>query len=346
MTTKHFISGAECSYEELKALVTDAINYKAGAMPDLKGAILTLVFANPSLRTMLSFESGMKKLGGHVNVMNAANMWQFEYRDGAVMNEGFQEHIKEAARVISRYTDVIGLRNSELITTGASVDKVVSWSDLKQDMPITQLARYATKPVINMESNMYHPCQGMADVMTLAERFGGPEGVRKKKYVLTWAPHPKPLPLATPHSQMLTPAMFGMDVTVACPDGYDLDGEVVALAKQRAETVGGSLSVVHDQKKAFEDADVVVAKSWASLAYFGDWKKEAAHRAAFADWTVRAETMAKTNNAYFMHCLPVRRNVVVTDEVLDSPRSLIIDEAENRMWIQMAIINYLLGRNL
>ncbi len=346
---KHFISGAECSYEELKSLVTDAMSYKAGKVPDLKGAILTLIFANPSLRTMLSFESGMKKLGGHVNVMNAANTWQFEYRDGVVMNEGFQEHIKEAARVISRYSNLIGLRNSELITTDASAHAVSSWSECKKDLPITQLARYATVPVINMESNMYHPCQGMADVMTLAERFsvgrGAVDGIsalRKKKYVLTWAPHPKALPLATPHSQMLTPAMFGMDVTVVHPEGFDLDEDALALGRERAQAAGGSLTVTNDQKKAFDGAEVIVAKSWASRRHFGKWDEESAYRAHFIDWTVTAEKMKRTRDAYFMHCLPVRRNVVVTDEVLDSPRSLIIDEAENRMWIQMALISYLL----
>ena len=158
---------------------------------------------------------------------------------------------------------------------------------------------------------------------------------------MTWAPHPKALPLATPHSQMLLPAIMGMDVTVACPEGFELDSDVIDLAKSR----GGKVVYQHDQKKAFQDADVVVAKSWASLKYFGKWEEESEYRKKFMNWTVDSQKMSLTNNAFFMHCLPVRRNVVVTDEVLDSKNSIVIDEAENRMWAQMAIITKLLEQN-
>jgi N-acetylornithine carbamoyltransferase len=178
--------------------------------------------------------------------------------------------------------------------------------------------------------------------MTLHERFGGNGGVKGKKFVLTWAPHPKALPLATPHSQMLFPAVFGMDVTIANPEGFDLDSDVLATAKEEAKKSGGSLKITNKQKEAFEEADIVVAKSWASLKYFGKWAEESAHRSQFLDWTVNEEKMKLTNSAFFMHCLPVRRNVVVTDGVLDSKNSLIIQEAGNRMWAQMALISYLL----
>lgn len=339
---KHFITGAEFNHQELAAMIELALDFKHGKkLPDLHGKILTLIFGNPSLRTRLSFESGMKKMGGHVNVIEAANSWQFEYRDGVIMNEGRPEHIKEAARVISRYSDLIGLRQSELMTTAQSHQNSPAWAELKKDQAITQLARYATRPVINMESNMFHPCQGMADMMTLKEHLGS---LAKKKYVLTWAPHPKALPLATPHSQLLTPAIFGMDVTLVSPEEFPLDPDVVSLAKQKAQESDGSLAISHDQRDVFKDADVIVAKSWASLHYFGDWNREAECRAKYADWTVTEEKMKLTNSAVFLHCLPVRRNVVVTDEVLDSKESLVIDEAENRMWVQMAIINYLLKK--
>lgn len=360
MVKKDFITGAEFSLETLQKIIDLAIVYKNAAknrrtLPDYSGKILTLIFANPSLRTHLSFEAGMKKMKGEVNVLHTGNSWQFEYADGVVMDSNKQEHIKEAARVISRYTDLIGLRNSELITMAASHNSngagnaaALSWEKLKKDEPINQLARYAEKPVINMESNMFHPCQGMADVMTMVEQFAGATGesagaLAKKKYLLTWAPHPKALPLATPHSQLLMPALFGADVTLAAPEGFELDADVVKLAGEKAAAAGGSLAISHDQKKAFEGADVVVAKSWASLKYFGDWAAESDYRKKFSDWTVTEEKMKLTNNAFFMHCLPVRRNVVVSDAVLDSPRSLIIDEAENRMWAQMAIISYLLS---
>ncbi len=340
MNKKDFISGLEFSQSELKAMIDLALQYKAGKnIPKYSDKILTLIFANSSLRTRLSFESGMHKLSGAVNVISASDSWQFEYKEGAVMNGDTQEHISEAARVLSRYSDLIGLRKCELITRSGSVLPQSPWSELRTDQPIQQLAKYADKPVINMESNMHHPCQAMADMLTMTEQFGS---VAKKKYVLTWAPHIKPLPLATPHSQLLLPSIFGMDVVLTCPSGFELDPEVIEIAKNKAIESGGSVSITNDQKKALFGADVVVAKSWASLKFFGDWEDEAAYRSQFKDWMLTNEKMKLTNNAYFMHCLPVRRNVEVSDEVLDSPRSLIIDEAENRMWAQMAIIHSLL----
>lgn len=339
---KDFITGAEYSPQELQKIIDLAIDFKKGIkVPDLSEKMLTLIFANPSLRTHLSFESGMKKMKGEVNVLQTGNSWQFEYKDGVVMNGNKQEHIKEAAQVISRYSDVIALRQSELITTSSHHSDTSSWELLKQDQAISQLAAYAEKPVINMESNMFHPCQAMADVMTITENFGS---TKKKKYVLTWAPHPKALPLATPHSQLLTPALLGMDVTIVHPEGFDLDDDVVKMAFEKALSSGGSVTISHNQKEVFKNTDVVVAKSWASLSYFGDWEKESAYRKRFEDWTVNEEKMKLTNNAIFLHCLPVRRNVEVTDGVLDGPQSKVIDEAENRMWVQMAIISYLLNK--
>lgn len=366
--SKNLISGAEFSLTEQKQIIADALAYKkicksggtsneaiaaastAQKLPDLSGQVLTLLFANPSLRTRLSFETGMKKMQGIVNTISGQDTWQFEYEDGVVMDKDKQEHIKEAAAVLASYSDIIGLRKSELITnTTASqaaaalaTDPQTAWSELKADQAINQLALYAKKPVINMESNMFHPCQSLADMMTMTEIFGDSE-LHNKQYVLTWAPHPKPLPLATPHSQLLTPAIFGMNVTLVHPEGFELDESVMTLAQQKSKEAGGTLTITHDQQEAFQGADIIMAKSWASLKYFGDWQAEAAHRAKYTDWTVTASKMALTNSAKFMHCLPVRRNVVVSDEVLDGPNSIVIQEAENRMWIQMAIINYLLN---
>ncbi|MFH1720562.1 MAG: N-acetylornithine carbamoyltransferase [Patescibacteria group bacterium] len=320
MNKKDLITGAEFPPNELKKIIDLAISFKnGGILPDLAGQTLTLIFANPSLRTRLSFESGMKKMKGNVNVLSVGDTWNFEYKDGVTMNADKQEHIKDAARVISKYTDLIGMRKFDSVAED-NVD------ELKKDEAINQLAKHATVPVINMESNMFHPCQSMADMMTMVEHF---QEVKNKKYVLTWAPHPKSLPLATPHSQILTPALFGMDVTLVHPEGFDLDKGVIELAKEKADETGGSLHITHDQSEAFKDADVIVAKSWSS-------------KGQAEDWIVNEKKMALTNNAVFMHCLPVRRNVVVTDGVLDSPQSLIIQEAENRMWSQMAIIHYLL----
>lgn len=336
-----FITGAEYEISQLQRIIDLALAYKKGAaLPDYTGKILTLIFANPSLRTHLSFESGMKKMHGSVNVFHTGNSWQFEYKDGVIMDGNKQEHIKEAARVISKYTDLIGLRQSELITTARKHGDVSAWEELKKDQAITALAKYAKKPVINMESNMFHPCQSMADMMTMQEYLGT---TTKKKYVLTWVPHPKALPLATPHSQLLMPAIFGMDVTLAYPEGFELDPEIMHMAKEKASVSGGSVTISHNQQDAFKNADVIVAKSWAALGYFGDWEKESEYRKQFTDWIVNAGKMELTNNAIFLHCLPVRRNVEVTDEVLDSAKSRVIPEAENRMWVQMAIISYLLS---
>lgn len=338
MTKKDFINGMEFSAKQLQKIIDLAISFKKGEIPQHPEKIITLFFANPSLRTRLSFESGTKKMQAKVNVLSGNDTWNFEYEEGVIMDTDKQEHIKEAAQVISKYTDLLAMRKSELITT--TDDKTASgWDELKKDKSITKLAQYATVPVINMESNMFHPCQALADMMTMVEQF---KSVKKKKYVLTWAPHPKPLPLATPHSQLLMPAVFGMDVTLAHPPGFNLDEDVIKLAKEEAKKSGGSFQITNDQKTAFQNADVVMAKSWACLKYFGDWHKEGEYRKKFKDWTVDSKKMSLTNQAIFMHCLPVRRNVVVSDKVLDSNKSVVIQEAENRMWAQMALIHYLL----
>lgn len=317
---KHFINTNDFTKEELEKMIEMAINFKnGGKLPDFSDKILTLIFANPSLRTRLSFESGMKKLKGQVNVLNAQDSWKFEYEDGAIMNQDKQEHIKEAAKVISKYTDLIALRDCSLLSNGGDTEKM-DYAEYKKDIPITQLAKYAEKPVINMESNIYHPCQAMADMMTIHEKFGKPA---KKKYVLTWVPHIKNLPTATPNSQIITPQIFDLDITLVCPKGLELDSEIV----------GKNFKIVHDQKEALKNADIVVAKSWLAKSTDADDK----------DWILTNEKMSLTNNACFMHCLPLRRNVEVEDAVIDAPYSLILQEAENRMWVQMAIITYLLN---
>lgn len=340
MTKKDFITGMEFSAKELQKIIDLAISFKKEKkIPKHTEKIITLIFANPSLRTRLSFESGMKKMQGKANVLSAGDTWNFEYEEGKTMDQDKQEHIKEAAKVISKYTDLIAIRKSELITTKTTHEQSQSWKELKKDEAIKKLAKYSTVPVINMESNMFHPCQALAEMMTIAEQF---KKTKNKKYVLTWAPHPKPLPLATPHSQLIMPAIFGMDITLVHPPGFNLDDEVVKLAKEKAKKSGGSLQITNNQKEAFKNADVVMAKSWACLKYFGNWQKELEHRKQFKDWIINKEKMSLTNKAVFMHCLPVRRNVVVTDSVLDSPESVVIKEAENRMWAQMSLIHYLL----
>jgi N-acetylornithine carbamoyltransferase len=249
------------------------------------------------------------------------------------------EHVKEVAPVLSRYCDAIAIRCSELVTKSAESAKVGDWETAKQDIVLNSFAKYATVPVINMESNVYHPCQGLADAVTLKEKFGQTQG---KKYVLTWAYHPKALPMATPNSQMLAACDLGMDVVIAYPQGWDLDPEILAIADQRAKQSGGSFAIANDMEAALADADVVCAKSWGALKYYGHWDEEKQLRAQHKDWIVSQEKLQHTRNALVMHCLPVRRNIEISDDVLDSPSSIVIDEAENRMWAQMAILASLL----
>lgn len=339
---KHFISGLELTPEQIKTIIQTAINWKknSASIPDLNRKIMTACFTNPSLRTRLSFESGLKKLGGHANIMNLDTGYELEYEFGKFMNTDTAEHVKEAAQVISRYSDIIGLRNSSLITRSAqTADIQSSYAEYKQDKAIHEFAKYATKPVINMESNMHHPCQGLADSMTITEIAEAKKNVRPINYVLTWVPHPKALPVATPHSQLLFPAMIGANVTLACPPEFLLDQDIIDAAEKIS---GNTITITHNQDQALQNADVVMAKSWVAIPYFGNWDEEKKIRSKYADWTLTTEKMALTNNGSFMHCLPMRRNIIATDEVVDAPQSKIIDQAENRMWAQMALVDYLL----
>lgn len=205
---------------------------------------------------------------------------------------------------------------------------------------INSFARYATVPVINMESNVYHPCQGLGDAVTIKEKLGEPKG---KKYVMTWAYHPKALPMATPNSQMLAACDLGMNVVLTHPHGWELDPDILAVAQQRAAQTGGSFVVEYDQQAALQDAQIVCAKSWGALSYYGNWDAEKPLRAKLTNWMLDAAKLQQAPDALFMHCLPVRRNVEVSEDVLDSPRSIVIDEAENRMWAQMALLASLIG---
>ena len=265
------------------------------------------------------------ELGGNpVLIEPGSTSWSIEYQDGVVMDGGKTEHIAEFVRVLSRYVSAIGVR---------TFAELKDWAHERTDPVLSAFAKYATVPVINLESAMHHPCQAMADMLTIRERFV-PE---KKRVLLTWAWHPKALPMAVPNSFALAAAQSGHDITIANPEGYDLDDELISQVQRCAESAGGSCRTVTEPEIAFEEADVVYAKSWAPAAFYG--QPDAAHASELRDqWMVTADRMARTANGIFMHCLPVRRNVIVTDEVLDSPNSLVIDEAENRLHVQKAIL--------
>jgi N-acetylornithine carbamoyltransferase len=186
---------------------------------------------------------------------------------------------------------------------------------------------------------MHHPCQALADMMTIQERFGE----QKKKVLLTWAWHPKPLPMAVPNSFALASAQMGHDLRIAFPNGYGLDGELISEIEKQANDNGGTVEVTHDVNKAFDGADVVYAKSWGSYRHYGDPGQDIHERRIYREnWIVDEAKIGRTNDAIFMHCLPVRRNVIVTDAVIDSASSVVIDEAENRLHVQKAIMTKLI----
>jgi N-acetylornithine carbamoyltransferase len=330
--TRHFLTTGELSREALEDLIDAGLRFKTGgeAKP-IAGRSVALVFFNPSLRTRASMQVGVYELGGNAVVLEpGGTSWTLEHREGVVMDGDKTEHVAEFVRVLGRYCVAIGVR-----TFAALKD----WPAERTDPILNAFAKYSEVPVINLESAMHHPCQAMADMMTIREKLG--EG--RKKVLLTWAWHPKPLPMAVPNSFALAAAQMGHDVVISHPKGYELDDELMEDARMQAAGAGGSVTIEHDVEKAFEGAEVVYAKSWGSRNFYGASEKDIAERAPYrSKWIVDEAKMARTNEAIFMHCLPVRRNVIVTDGVIDSPASVVIDEAENRLHIQKAVLSQLL----
>ena len=345
LSGRDLLSSLDLAPEEVRALLAFARDIKAGRVrPALAGRVAALVFFNPSVRTRVSCESALARFGGTGITLNAGkDTWNFECGEGVVMDQNTQEHVRELAPVLSRMGHFVGIRKSELITVGldrAAVSQ--SYADLARDEFLHRFAEFAEVPVINLESNRWHPLQGLADALTLQEKLGEPRG---KKYVLTWTWHPKSLPVATPHSQLLAAADLGMRVTLLRPAGFGLEPEVVRAARERAEAQGGSLSETDDIAAAMKGAHVVCAKEWGGLGYYGRFEEEQrAKEALRARWIVDAARMQATDDAFFLHCLPVRRNVVVSDAVLNSSRSAVIDQAENRLWTAAAVFGALAPR--
>lgn len=316
--------------------VDAAIRHKEQGITDVRpgaGKSLALVFFNPSLRTRTSMELAGTQLGAHVTTLvPGQGTWNFEWDEGTVMDGEAAEHIREAVGVLSRYYDTIGVR---VFASGTDVVQD------RTDALLQQFSEAATVPVISLESAFYHPCQALADAATITERFGG--DAAGKKFVLSWAYHPKALPMAVPNSALLMAARLGMDVTVARPDSHALDDEVMEQAEAYAHQHGGAVAVNNDIDAAYEDADVVYAKSWGGPMIYSDPDEEARLRAQHRSWRVTVDRMARTNEAAFMHCLPVRRNVVVDDAVIDGPQAIHLDQAEYRLHAQKAILERVWG---
>ena len=319
---RSFINTLEFSAKELEGILKKAAalkKSKKGPTP-LKGKSVALVFFNPSLRTRVSFQVGIAQLGGQaVSMSVGSESWTLEHHDGAVMNADKTEHIKDAAGVLSRFVDAIAVR---------SFPGMKSYQEDMADGVIESFRKHSSVPVINMESSLWHPCQGMADAMTAIERLGS---IKKRKVVLTWAYHPKALPMAVPNSFAAAFSQLGADLTIAHPAEFPLE-------KRLLDALPHKPRIVHSKKEALEGAEIVYAKSWGGSAYYGRWEEEKKIRETKQDWI--CDSLPK--GAVFMHCLPVRRNVEVSDAVLDSTNSAIYDEAENRLHVQKAILSEIL----
>lgn len=272
--------------------------------------------------------------GGHaLSLEPGRGSWALETELDTVMDGSTVEHIIEAARVLSRYANALAVR---------SFPKGTEWSIEREDQTIRNFARYATVPVLNLESSRRHPCQGLADALTLQEKLGSTVG---KKFVLHWAWHPKPLPTAVPASAAIAAAHLGMHVVIARPEGYDLDPDDYRAIRSLAESRGGGMQVTEDIDGAIAGAHAVYPKSWGALSRFGHPEEERALREGKRDWRLTEKRMATTAGGagIAMHCLPVRRNVEIDGVVLDGPQSAVIDQAENRLHAQRALLLELLG---
>ena len=330
---KRFTDLAEVGREQALELL--ALARRLEAQPDpraLAGKVLGLLFMNPSLRTLASFQAGMARLGGACFVITPGQgTWQLETRDGVVMDGAAAEHIREGLPTLASYCDAMGIR------------AFAEGKDLATDLAETRfnaMAALVHKPLINLESAMNHPCQALADWKSLDE-LALPARAR---FVLSWVPHPRALPLAVPAATVHMAAMRGMDVVVLRPEGFALPAAVMDAARSAAAASGGSVQETADRDAALEGAHIVYAKEWGSTTHYGDEPADQRLRGAHQDWCLRNESFARSAaDCRLMHCLPVRRNCALADEVLDGPRSIVLRQAYNRMPAQMAVLHRLLS---
>jgi len=336
MRKRDFLATEDLTPEQFQGLLDLAVRVKRGEVKGgLEGKIFAAAFMDPSLRTRSSFESAMFLHGGHMIVLEPGRgSWTWETEPGAVMEGTAVEHLIETSRVLARYADAIGVR---VFPRGKE------WVRERQDRVIKDFAAYSDKPVVNLESTRRHPCQGLADAMTLKEKLGDPKG---KKFVLSWAWHPKALPTAVPSSAAIAAAQLGMEVVIARPEGYDLDPDDMATLYRLSAANGGRITLADSLTDAMVGADAVYVKSWGSLQYYGRPDEEREFRAGLRPWKMNVENLraTKAGKGIVMHCLPVRRNVEIDDAVLDGPCSVVVDQAENRMHVQRALMLDLIGR--
>lgn len=298
---------------------------------ELAGKTIGMLFFRGSLRTRASLETAVLQLGGSVvNLTAMSDFWELEEREGSVMDGRAPEHIKDAAAVLSRYVHALAIRPA---ATGSS------WDVDRRDDRIRSWARHSSVPVMNMESALWHPLQALADLLTLKETLGD---LRGKELAVTWVHSPTPTSPSVVHSLLQGALRAGMHVRLAHPGGFELDGGVLSECDELAQASGGRLERTTSSEEAVRGARVVYARSWTSLEHYGNATLAASQRARHTGWRIDEKLMALGQEARLMHAMPVRRNVEVTDEVLDGPRSLLYEQAANRLPSQMALLLNLL----
>jgi N-acetylornithine carbamoyltransferase len=321
------------SRHEIEWVVKRARAMKAeGFGTPLQGRALAMVFFNPSLRTRASFAIAFGSLGGTVIDLNAErDIWNLELREGAVMAGASEEHVKDAARVLSEYADAIAIR---------CLARHDDWAMERRDMVLVSFQKHASVPIFNMESVLEHPCQAWGDALTLDEEFGGLAG---KKIALTWVYSPARRPLAVPHAVALMAAKTGMHLTVCHPDGYELDAGVLDGVRRAASESGGTVRFTADPREALAGAHAVYAASWGSTTLHGRPDEETLLRSRHTDRRITVDLMSTTASGRFLHSMPVRRNVEADDAVVDGPQSLVVRQAGNRLHIQRALFSGVLA---
>ncbi len=315
---KNFLSVQDAG--NIDYLVNSALNFKQNPFANHtlgKGKRIGLLFLNPSMRTRLSTQIAAQNLGMETIVFNASQEgWSFEFEDGAVMNGATAEHVKDAAPILGKYFDILGIR-----TFPSLINREEDYSE----KILQQFLKYSGIPVISLESATVHPLQSLTDIITISENISS-KNKQKSKVVLTWAPHVKPLPqcVANSFSEWIN-AWGKVEFIIANPSGYDLDTRFTKGA-----------TVTNDQAYALDDADFVYVKNWSSYSNYANIIP------VDKDWMLSNKKLKITNNAKVMHCLPVRRNVELSDEVLDSESSIITQEAGNRVWAAQAVLSEIL----
>jgi N-acetylornithine carbamoyltransferase len=329
---KRFLDLADFSREEVEELLELARRLERAPEPRaLAGKILGLVFFNPSLRTLASFQVAMARLGGSSFVINpGAGSWQLETRMGVTMDGAAAEHVREGIPVLASYCDALGIR------------AFAEGRDLGSDLAETTfnaMAGLTDKPLINLESAVNHPCQALGDWKTLDD-LAVP---RSGRFVLSWAYHPRALPLAVPAAALHMAALRGMEVIVLRPEGFALPEPIMERARRAARASGGSVRETAERAEALRGADVLYVKEWGATEGYGDAESDRGRRRALTHWCVRNDWFAHASpECRLMHCLPVRRNTAIADEVLDGAHSVVQREAYNRLPAQMAVLHRML----